>query len=121
MSDVINIKDKLSQFSAQWTPHIIAGLNGQLVKLAKLEGDFVWHSHDNQDELFMVIKGVLHIELEERTVQIHEGEIFVVPRNTMHRPFTNGEEVHVLLFEPADTKHTGDVISERTVTQDIWI
>lgn len=122
MNKVIDTNEKLAQFDALWTPHIIAKLNGQFVKLAKLKGDFMWHSHENEDELFMVLSGVLYLELKEQTVEIHPGQIYVVPRGIDHRPFTNGEEeVHVMLFEPSETKHTGAHITDRTVRDEIWI
>ena len=121
MSKVIDLNDKLSQFKSQWTPHIIAQLNGQYVKLAKLQGDFMWHSHDDEDELFMVIKGTLFIELEDQTVELNEGQMYVVPKGMAHRPYTGEDEVHVMLFEPAATKHTGEKITDRTVQDEIFI
>ncbi len=121
MNEIIDLSEKLSLFEKQWTPHIVAELNGQYVKLAKLAGDFVWHSHEDEDELFMVIKGILFIELEDRTVEIRPGQIFVVPKGVPHRPYTDGSEVHVMLFEPSGTKHTGEKIIERTVREEFWI
>ena len=121
MSTVIDLKDKLSQFDSQWTPHIIAELNEQYVKLAKLQGEFMWHSHEGEDELFMVLKGTLFLELENETIELNEGQMYVVPRGIPHRPYTGDEEVHVMLFEPAETKHTGDKITTRTVQREIFI
>lgn len=111
--DVININQKLSLFNEHWNPKIIASLNGQEVKLAKIKGEFIWHSHEAEDELFMVIKGQLKMEFRDKTVELGVGEIIVVPRGVEHRPVAE-EEVHVLLFEPASTLNTGDVESEIT-------
>lgn len=116
----INIKEKFGLFSEQWTPKIIAELNGQQVKLAKLQGEFVWHDHANEDELFLVIKGSLSMQFRDRTEIIREGEMIVVPRAVEHNPVAE-EETWVLLFEPAVTKHTGDVQHERTVENSDWI
>ncbi|MES2560832.1 MAG: cupin domain-containing protein, partial [Bacteroidota bacterium] len=111
--NAINIHEKFSLFEKQWTPHIIGELNGQYVKLCKLKDDFVWHSHENEDELFMVFKGTLLMDFRDgRTVEVKEGEIMIVPKGMEHRPHTNGEIVFNLLFEPKTTQHTGDVESE---------
>ena len=110
----INIMQKFSLFDKQWTPHIIGELNGQYVKLCKLKDDFVWHSHENEDELFMDFK-------DGKTVEVTEGEILIVPKGTEHRPHTNGEVVFNLLFEPKATLHTGNVESEMTVKELDWI
>lgn len=112
--DVINIKDKLSLFSEQWTPKKIGELNGQQLLLAKIEGEFIWHAHENEDELFMIIKGSLIIEFRDKTIELNEGEIYIIPKGVEHKPIAK-EEVHVLLFEPLEIKHTGNVISEVTV------
>jgi mannose-6-phosphate isomerase-like protein (cupin superfamily) len=118
----INIASKFSQFETLWTPHIIGELNGQYVKLCKLKDDFVWHSHDNEDELFMVFKGTLLMDFRDgRTVEVKEGEILIVPKGVEHRPHTNGEIVFNLLFEPKETLHTGNVESEKTVKTLKWI
>jgi len=118
----INILQKFSLFEKQWTPHIIGELNEQYVKLAKLKDDFVWHSHENEDELFMVFKGTLLMDFRDgRTVEVKEGEILIVPKGVEHRPFTNGDIVFCLLFEPKETAHTGDVESEMTVKKLDWI
>ena len=115
MADLINLADKFSQFDATWTPHVVAELNGQHVKLAKLEGAFVWHSHADEDELFWVTEGRLRIEFRDReAVTLGPGEIIVVPRGVEHRPVAL-PTASVVLFEPASTAHTGDVVSERTV------
>ena len=114
MNKIINISQKLSLFDELWTPKIIDEFNGQQLKLAKVKGEFVWHDHANEDEMFLVIKGKLSIEFRDRTVEINEGELFVVPRGVEHKPFAE-EEVHVLLLEPSSTKHSGDVIDKLTV------
>ena len=111
--EVINIKDKFRLFDEQWSPKIIGQLNGQDVKLAKLEGEFVWHDHKDEDELFYVVKGHLIIEFRDKTVALDEGDMIVVPRGVEHKPIAK-KEVWVLLFEPSDIKHTGDVIHEYT-------
>ncbi|CAA0180200.1 cupin domain-containing protein [Tenacibaculum maritimum] len=112
---VINIKDKFSLFSDHWSPKKIGELNGQQILLAKIKGAFVFHKHDNEDELFMVIKGSLDIEFRDKTITLNEGEFYIVPKGVEHKPIAK-EEVHILLFEPLTTKHTGDVISDITVT-----
>jgi mannose-6-phosphate isomerase-like protein (cupin superfamily) len=118
--DKINLQEKLASFSDHWSPRIIAELNGQHVKLAKFQGAFVWHQHENEDELFLVVKGRFRMELREGDVWLEEGEIFVVPRGVEHRPVAE-EEVQVLLFEPASTLNTGNVESERTRRQLEWV
>jgi len=110
----VNLAAKLARFSDHWSPKIVGELNGQHVKLAKLKGEFVWHHHDDEDELFLVIKGRLRMELRSGDITIEEGEFLVVPRRVEHRPVAD-EEVHVLLFEPASTLNTGNVSNERTV------
>ena len=86
----INIMEKFSLFEKQWTPHIIGELNGQYVKLCKLQGEFVWHSHEHEDELFLVVKGTFNMELRDKTVTINEGEFFIVPRKVEHKPVAEG-------------------------------
>jgi mannose-6-phosphate isomerase-like protein (cupin superfamily) len=110
----INIAEKLSKFTDHWSPKIISSLNGQDVKLAKLKGDFVWHQHEEEDELFYVLKGELTMEFRDRKEIIQEGEMIMVPRGVEHRP-TAQEEVHIMLFEPSVIKHTGNVQHEITV------
>lgn len=117
--NVINIQQKFDLFSDRWSPKRIGELNGQQVILAKIEGEFVFHKHDDEDELFMVMKGQLSLELrghdeEPTTVMVNPGEFFIVPRGVEHRP-TAKEETHLLLFEPLSTKHTGDVMADITV------
>ncbi|MDH4038036.1 MAG: cupin domain-containing protein [Candidatus Krumholzibacteria bacterium] len=109
----VNLAEKLSAFSEHWSPKIVGELNGQQVKLAKLKGEFVWHHHDAEDELFLVLKGKLDMHLDDRVVPIHEGEFFIVPRGVEHKPVAVAE-THILLFEPAGTLNTGNVRNERT-------
>ena len=110
----INLTDKLSQFDEHWSPRIVAELNGQHVKLAKVKGAFVWHHHEHEDELFYVLKGRLTIEFRDHSIELGPGECLVVPRGVEHRPVAE-EEAHILMFEPAGTLNTGNVRSERTV------
>ena len=118
----INIMKKFSLFNEEWTPKILGELNGQYVKVCKLKDDFVWHSHENEDELFMVFKGTLLIDFRDRkTVKVKEGEILIIPKGIEHRPRTNGEVVFNLLFEPKTTLHTGNIESEMTVKDLDWI
>lgn len=110
----VNLADALSAFDDYWSPRIVGELNGQHVKLVKVKGDFVWHHHEHEDELFLVLKGTLRMGLRDGDVEIGEGEFFIVPRGVEHRPMA-AEEVHLLLFEPAGTLNTGNVRDERTV------
>jgi mannose-6-phosphate isomerase-like protein (cupin superfamily) len=112
----VSINKKLSQFNDYWNPRIIAELNGQQVKAAKLKGEFVWHQHDNEDEMFLVIKGKLKIEFRDKIVEINEGEFIVVPRGVEHKPIADNE-VELLLFEPASTLNTGNIRNEKTKDQ----
>lgn len=112
----VNIEEKLALISEYWRPHIAAELNGQQVKLVKFLGPFVWHHHENEDELFLVVKGRLRMEFRDRTVAVGEGEFIVVPRGVEHRPLAE-EEVHVVLFEPASTLNTGNVQNELTLRE----
>ena len=110
----VNLGAKFDLFDEYWSPKIVGELNGQQVKLAKLSGEFVWHQHAAEDELFLVIKGQLVIKLRQGDVVLNEGEFFIVPRGVEHKPVAE-REAHVLLFEPQSTRHTGDVQSDRTV------
>ncbi|MDX6747380.1 cupin domain-containing protein [Polaribacter sp. PL03] len=112
--NVINIQEKFKLFSDLWTPKKVGELNGQQILLAKLKGEFVFHKHDNEDELFMVVKGSLDIKLRNKTVTLKEGEFYIVPKGVEHKPIAK-EEVHILLLEPLSIKHTGDVIANITV------
>ncbi|MEY2413108.1 MAG: hypothetical protein QOD84_1714 [Acidobacteriaceae bacterium] len=110
----VNLQQKFSLFAEHWKPKIVGELNGQQVKLAKFSGPFVWHSHENEDELFLVVKGRFRMDFRDRAVWLEEGEFLVVPRGVEHCPVAD-QEVHVLLFEPATTLNTGNVINERTL------
>lgn len=114
MVEKVNLSEKLGRINEHWSPHIAATLNGQHVKLVKLLGEFVWHHHDAEDELFLVVRGRLIMRLRDREIEVNEGEFVVVPRGVEHQPYA-AEEVEVMLFEPADTLNTGNVRNERTV------
>ncbi|MBK8610911.1 MAG: cupin domain-containing protein [Chitinophagaceae bacterium] len=109
----VTLAEKFNLFNDYCNPRIIGELNGQHVKAAKLKGEFVWHSHELEDELFLVVKGRFNMELRDKTVTINEGEFFIVPRKVEHKPVAE-EEVHILLFEPATTLNTGDIQNELT-------
>ena len=109
----ISLLEKFVLFNDHWSPKIIGELNGQQVKLVKLKGEFIFHHHENEDELFMVIKGTLKMEYRDKTVEVNEGEIVIVPRGVAHRPIAE-EEAWVMLFEPASTLNTGDKRGELT-------
>ena len=111
--EVVNLNQKLGLFTETWSPKIVGELNGQHVKLVKLKGEFVWHHHDNEDELFLVLNGRLRMQLRDGERMIEAGEFCIVPRGVEHRPIAD-EETHVLLLEPATTLNTGNVRSERT-------
>ena len=110
----VNLAEKLALFNDHWHPRIVGELNGQHVKLAKILGEFIWHKHENEDELFLVVKGRFRMEFRDRHVWLEEGECLIVPRGVEHRPVAE-EEAHVLLFEPASTLNTGNVRNERTL------
>ncbi len=141
----INLPDKLSKFTAHWSPKIVAELNGQHVKLVKFRGEFVWHSHEHEDELFLVVSGAFRMEYKEpvlssaaeipsdirtppnggvqfrvKVIELREGEMIVVPRGVEHRPVAD-EEVSVMLFEPASTLNTGNAGGDKTVAKPDWI
>ena len=110
--DKVNVADQLSAIGEYWRPRNVAELNGQVVRLVKLRGEFVWHHHANEDELFYVVDGTLRIDFRDRSVTLVAGEMLVVPRGVEHRPVAE-EEVSVMLFEPAETRNTGNVYHER--------
>ena len=116
----INLLEKFKLFDEHWTPKIIGELNGQQVKIAKVKGEFVWHDHANEDELFLIIKGQLKIQLREEVVLLQEGEIYIVPKGIEHKPVAE-EECWILLFEPKQIKHTGLVQDELTKNEENWI
>ena len=110
----VTLKDKFALFDEFWSPKIVGELNGQHVKLAKAKGEFDWHRHDSEDEMFLVIHGRMNIELRDRSIELAAGEFLIVPRGIEHRP-TADEECHVLVFEPVGTLNTGNVRTEKTV------
>lgn len=109
----VNISNKLSLFSDYWNPRIVGELNGQQVKLAKFKGQFVWHKHDDEDEMFLVIKGSFYMEFRDKTIQINENEFIIVPKGVDHRPYAH-DEVSIMLFEPASTINTGSSKTDLT-------
>ena len=110
----VNLTEKFSLFNNHWEPKIVGELNEQYVKIAKLKGKFVWHHHENEDELFMVVKGSLIIKLRDADIKLKEGEFFIIPRGIEHMPVAE-KEVHVLMFEPKGTVNTGNTESEKTI------
>ena len=119
MTEVVNLNEKFDLFKEQWQPKIAGELNDSYVKLAKVQGEFVWHHHENEDELFFVVKGTLTIRLRERDLTIREGEFVIIPRRVEHMPVAE-EEVWIMLLEPKTTSNTGNVTDERTVEAE-WI
>ncbi len=117
---VINLREKFAKFSDYWSPKIIGQVNDLHIKAVKVKGDFVWHSHDDTDELFLVTQGALVIKLRDRDVTVNAGELFVVPRGVEHKPIAE-EECEILLIEPAGTVNTGDAGGELTATSEPWI
>jgi len=114
MPEKVNLNEKFDQIREYWKPYIAGELNGQMVKLDKLKGEFVWHHHENEDELFLCVKGRFRIEFRDKTVSLEPGEFIVVPRKVEHRPVAD-EEAWILLFEPASTLNTGHVENEMTL------
>jgi len=115
--EVVDIAAKLAQFTDRWSPKVVARLNDYEIKLVKIEGEFVWHSHDDTDELFLVTAGQLRIQMRDRTVQLHPGQLFVVPRGVEHCPVADGE-VHALLIEPVGVINTGNAGGPLTASYD---
>ncbi len=116
----VNLADKFAKITEYWSPKIAGQLNGQYVKLAKFKGEFVWHHHEHEDELFLVIHGTLTIQLKEGDVTLHKGEFYIVPAGVEHRPIA-AEEVQALMLEPIATLNTGNIINERTLETLEWI
>jgi len=114
--ETVNLAQKFRLFQEQWSPKIIGEFNDSYVKIAKLKGEFVWHHHETEDELFLVIKGTLLIKLRDRDIWLHEGEFTVIPKGVEHLPVAD-EEVHVLMLEPKSTLNTGNVQDEHTVAE----
>jgi mannose-6-phosphate isomerase-like protein (cupin superfamily) len=116
----IKVQNKLSKFSEHWSPKIIAQMNDTHIKLAKVQGEFVWHDHPETDEVFLVVKGKLDIHFRDGMVSLNEGELYVVPKGVEHKPVAYAE-CHILLIEPAGTVNTGDLVDEKTAPNDVWI
>ena len=116
----INLEDKLSKFSEHWSPKVIAEMNDYQFKLVKIEGEFVWHDHPDTDEVFIVIEGTMQIEFEDRTIELSEGEMLVVPKGVRHKPYAE-EECKVMLVEPRGVVNTGDTGDELTADNDVWV
>ncbi len=118
--DKINISEKLEKFSTHWDPRIVGELNGQHVKLVKIKGRFDWHKHDEEDEMFFVVKGSFRMLLRDKTLELREGEFVIIPKGVEHCPAAE-EEAHLMLFEPASTLNTGNAESDKTVADPEWI
>ena len=116
----INVKEKLTWFSEHWSPKIIAQMNDYHFKIAKVQGEFVWHDHPETDEVFMILKGQLQIQFRDGSVTLKEGDMFVVPKGVEHKPVAE-HECHIMLVEPAGTVNTGDVVNDKTAPNDVWI
>ena len=116
----VNIEDKLSLVDGFWAPKVIAEMNDYQFKLAKMKGDFVWHNHVDTDEVFIVVKGSMCIEMKHETISLNEGEMYVVPKGIMHKPYAT-EECHVLLVEPRGVVNTGDAEGQLTAENDVWV
>jgi mannose-6-phosphate isomerase-like protein (cupin superfamily) len=116
--DTVNLKDKFAEFSDYWSPKIVGELNDSLVKVVKLRGEFVWHHHDVEDELFLVVEGRLRMQLRDGHRDVGPGELIIVPRGVEHCPLALTDEVHVVLLEPRTTLNTGNVRNERTVERE---
>jgi mannose-6-phosphate isomerase-like protein (cupin superfamily) len=121
MIQEFNLEEKFAKINEYWSPKIVGELNGQYVKLVKAKGELVWHHHDDEDELFHILKGTFIMDFRDRTTYTKAGEILIVPRGIEHRPRTGDEEVWLMLFEPKATKHTGNLIVEQTVVEQAWI
>ena len=116
----INLKEKLSKFSDHWSPKVIAEMNDYQFKLVKIQGEFVWHNHDDTDETFIVIEGEMKIEFENETLQLNEGDMFVVPKGVEHKPWA-GNECKVMIIEPRGVLNTGNSKGDLTASNDVWI
>jgi len=116
----INFKEKFQKFPEHWSPRIIAQMNDYHFKVAKVQGEFIWHDHPETDEVFIVLSGQLEIQMRDGSVSLNEGEMFVVPKGVKHKPVAR-DECHILLVEPAGTINTGQVVDDRTAPNDVWI
>lgn len=120
MKNKINIAEKMSQFEQLWTPKVIAQMNQVQFKLVKIQGEFTWHAHQDTDEVFMVIEGVMGIEFRDRTIELSSGELFVVPKGVEHKPYAK-EQCNIMIVEPVDVVNTGATGGELTAKNDVWI
>ena len=116
----INLQDKFSKFSEHWTPKVIAEMNDYQFKLVKIEGEFVWHNHSDTDEVFFVVEGKMFIEFESETIELNQGEMYVVPKGVQHKPYAE-QECKVMLVEPKGVVNTGEASGELTAQNDVWI
>ena len=116
----INLNEKLSMFSEHWSPKIVAEMNDYHIKLVKIKGDFVWHNHEDTDEVFIVIEGNMKIEFEKKTVELNEGEMYVVPKGVNHKPFAESE-CKIMIIEPSGVVNTGNIESNLTASNEVWI
>lgn len=116
----VSIEQKLELFKEYWSPKVVGELNDQQVKLVKIKGEFVWHKHDNEDELFMVIKGKMDMHFRDKIVEVNEGEFIIVPRGVEHKPVAE-KETHIMLLEPKGVVNTGNAETDRTAANDVWI
>jgi len=116
----INLGEKFSKFSEHWTPKVIAEMNDYQFKLVKIEGEFIWHNHSDTDEVFIVIEGRMFIEFDNETIELNEGEMYVVPKGVQHKPYSK-QECKVMLVEPKDVVNTGDIEDDLTASNDVWI
>ncbi len=116
----INILDKFSKFDDQWQPRVIASMNDYQFKIARIEGEFIWHDHPDTDEVFIIMKGQLEMQLADRSVMLNEGDLYVVPRGVQHRPVAESE-CWIMMVEPEGTKNTGDEGGDRTAANDVWV
>ena len=119
-TEAINLKEKFTKFSDLWSPRVVAEMNDYQFKLAKFKGEFVWHDHNDTDEVFFVVQGSMSIEFEDYTLQLNEGEMYVVPKGIKHKPFAT-DECHVLLVEPRGVVNTGESGGDLTAENDIWV
>ena len=116
----ISFSEKFSNFSEQWSPKVIAEMNDYQFKLVKIEGEFVWHNHDDTDEVFIVIEGKMFIEFEQETIELNQGEMYVVPKGVKHKPYAE-QECKVMLVEPKGVVNTGEASGDLTAENDVWI
>ena len=116
----IDVKEKLTRFSEHWSPKIIAQMNAYHFKIAKIQGEFVWHDHPETDEVFIILKGKLQIQFRNGSVTLNEGDMFVVPKEVEHKPVAE-QECHIMLVESVGTLNTGDVVNDKTAPNDVWI